>query len=253
MQRDFVANVTHELRSPLTSIRAALEMLNRDLKVKIGDADMRVLNTAIRNSERLGSLINDILDFSKLESGALTAHPQESCAAEIASEAVESMQSWAGTKSIRLSVKTEEGLPAVFADKNRSVQILINLISNSLKFTPNAGSIDVLVGRGQSGLSHFVVFSVKDTGCGMSKEDQKRIFEKFVQAVAGERISGTGLGLAITKALVVMQGGKIQVESEPGKGSVFSVFLPVYSAQGKETPAARPPEPKSWWRRLLGI
>lgn len=255
MQRDFVANVTHELRSPLTSIRAALEMLNRDLKVKLGATDMRVLNTAIRNSERLGSLINDILDFSKLESGALTAHPQESSAAEIASEAVESMQSWASTKSIRLSLKTAEGLPAVFADKNRSVQILINLISNSLKFTPNAGSIDVLVARGQPGLSHFVVFSVKDTGCGMSKKDQPRIFEKFVQAVAGERTSGTGLGLAITKALVVMQGGKIQVESEPGKGSTFSVFLPVYSWQGKETPAATAPppaEPKSWWRRLLG-
>lgn len=255
MQQEFVANVTHELRSPLTSIRAALDMLNRELKGKMAEDESRVFNTAVRNAERLNSLITDILDFSKLESGKLVMHPEEAAPLEIAMEAAEAMQSWARTKAIRLSLKAVDGLPKIYADKKRSSQILINLISNSIKFTPNDGSIEIAVERGQGQLSQFLAFWVKDTGCGISKEDQNKIFQKFVQVAAGEHFGGTGLGLAITKALVVMQGGQIQLDSEPGKGSTFKVFLPIYAGQRAETAPElpEPPKPKSWWRKLLGM
>ncbi|MFH1619167.1 MAG: ATP-binding protein, partial [bacterium] len=256
MQEDFVANVTHELRSPLTSIRTALDMLNRDLRGKLGDGDTRVMQTAIRNAERLNSLITDILDFSKLESGKLTTHPDETPAAEIAAEAMEAMRSWAGTKALQLSLSAAENLPPVFADRRRSVQVLINLISNAIKFTPNNGSIILEIGKETAASGgNFVAFSVKDTGPGISREDQKKLFEKFAQLAAGERTGGTGLGLSITKALVVMQGGHLALESEPGKGSTFKVLLPVYTGQKKDAapePVFEPPAPKNWWQKLFG-
>jgi len=255
LQQDFIANMTHELRSPLTSIKAALDMLARDSKPD--DSGRNILNTAIRNSERLNSIISDILDFSKLQSGKMVFHQERVQSEDIAREAADSMKAWANSKSLALTVRTEPGVAPVFADKRRTVQILINLISNSIKFTPQGGSIEVSVDGGREAQSGFVFFSVKDTGCGMKKEDQARIFEKFVQVAAGEKVGGTGLGLSITKAMAVMQGGKILVESEEGRGSTFRVGMPIYKGQ-LDTPVFEQlpeikKEEKPWWKTLLGI
>ncbi|MDQ7772079.1 MAG: ATP-binding protein [Elusimicrobiales bacterium] len=254
LQSDFVANMTHELRSPLTSIKAALDMLRKDGTVP---ESQTVLNTAIRNAERLNSIITDILDFSKLQSGKLVFRQARSAPAEIAREASESMKAWAQSKGITLDLRTEPELPAVYADPNRTTQVLINLLSNAIKFTPNRGRIEISVDAGKEALSNYVFFSVKDSGPGIKKEDQEKIFEKFVQVASGEKVGGTGLGLAITKAMTVMQGGRLTLDSEPGKGSTFRVGMPVYRGQGEaqetsEVPAAPRPA-KPWWRKLLGI
>lgn len=255
LQQDFIATMTHELRSPLTSIKAALEILNREAAKE--DSSHGILNTAIRNTERLNSIITDILDFSKLQSGKLVFHQENASAEEIAAEAAESMKAWANSKGVNLSVKSAQGVPHVYADKRRTVQVLINLISNSIKFTPQGGSIEVSTDAGQESLDGFTFFSVKDTGCGIKKEDQAKVFEKFVQVASGEKVGGTGLGLAITKAMVVMQSGRITIESEPGRGATFRVAMPVYRGQGEqsvfEQAAETAQEEKPWWRKILGL
>ena len=255
MQQEFIANMTHELRSPLTSIKAALELLSRDAP-KEETSGRGILNTAIRNTERLNSIITDILDFSKLQSGKLIFHPESSDAGEVAKEAVDSMRAWATSKGVNLAVRCEPGAQPVYADRRRTVQVLINLISNAIKFTPQGGSIEVSADPGMDALAGFSFFSVKDTGCGIKKEDQGKIFEKFVQVAAGEKVGGTGLGLAITKAMVIMQGGRLTLESEPGRGSTFRVGMPVYKGQGEQPVFEQAPEvkeeEKSWWKKLLG-
>jgi PAS domain S-box-containing protein len=255
LQQDFISNMTHELRSPLTSIKAALEMMGRDAQKDATSKSM--LNTAIRNTERLNSIITDILDFSKLQSGKLVLRPENESAEEIAREAVDAMRAWSTSKGIDMQVRLEPELPHVYADRRRTVQILINLVSNAIKFTPQGGSIEVSVDAGKEALAGSVFFSVKDNGCGIKKEDQGKIFEKFVQAVSGEKVGGTGLGLAITKAMIMMQGGKLSLDSEPGRGSIFRVAMPVYKGQGEQPDfEAQPevkPEEKSWWKKLLGV
>jgi PAS domain S-box-containing protein len=256
LQQDFIATMTHELRSPLTSIKAALEIMNREV-AQPTDSSRTILNTAIRNTERLNSIITDILDFSKLQSGKLIFHQEDADPGEISKEAVESMKAWASSKGVNLSIRCEPGAKKIYADKRRTVQVLINLISNSIKFTPASGAIEVSVDSGRDAMENFTFFSVKDTGCGIKKEDQAKIFEKFVQVASGEKVGGTGLGLAITKAMVVMQGGKITVDSEPGRGATFRVAMPVYKGQGDQTAAEQAAEiesgKKPWWKTLLGI
>ncbi len=255
LQRDFVANMTHELRSPLTAIYMALNLLAMESGLR--DDTKNILNAAIRNSERLNSLITDMLDFSKLQAGKLIFHPEDVSADEIVKEAADAMKSWMDSKNIRLSLIIEPDLNRVYADKRRTVQIIINLISNSIKFTPSGGSIEINAFTGREALAGFIAFSVKDTGCGISKDDLSKIFDQFVQAAVGEKIGGTGLGLAITKAMVIMQGGRITVESEPGKGTAFQVCLPVYRNQighsVSELPLAEINIKRAWWRRLLRI
>ncbi len=254
LQSDFVANMTHELRSPLTSIKAALDIMRKEGTVPESQA---MLNTAIRNAERLNSIITDILDFSKLQSGKMVFRQARTDPAAIGREAAESMKAWAQSKGITLELRAEPELPAVYADTNRTTQVLINLLSNAIKFTPSKGRIEISVDAGKEALSNYVFFSVKDSGPGIKKEDQEKIFEKFVQVASGEKVGGTGLGLAITKAMTVMQGGRLTLDSEPGKGSTFRVGMPVYRGQGEAQDAAEAapaPEPeKPWWRKLLGL
>ncbi|MFA5162690.1 MAG: ATP-binding protein [Elusimicrobiales bacterium] len=254
LQKEFVANVTHELRSPLTSITAALGILNTNLNELSGE-NKSFLDTAMRNAQRLNSLIGDILDFSKLQSGKLSVHPEPCDAALIAVEAADAMRAWAQAKGVRLGVNAPPTLQLhAMADKARSVQALMNLISNAIKFTPAGGEITVSAQPQTRGNANYAAFSVKDTGPGIPKSDQQRIFERFVQIASGERMGGTGLGLPITKALVVMQRGSIELDSDAGRGATFTMLLPV-SAAPRETPAdseAVPARKKKWWRRLLG-
>ncbi|HAH31589.1 MAG TPA: hypothetical protein DCL44_04680 [Elusimicrobia bacterium] len=254
LQQDFIANMTHELRSPLTSIHMALDMLAKESG--IGDSTKTMLNTAIRNSERLNSIITDILDFSKLQSGKLVFHPEDASPEEIIKEAADAMKAWTASKGINLSVVAEQGMGRVYADKRRTIQILINLVSNSIKFTPTGGAIEISADSGKEALAGFIFFSVKDNGCGIKKEDQGKVFEKFVQVASGEKVGGTGLGLAITKAMAVMQGGTITIESEWGRGATFRVGLPIYRNQlGHLVPEQLPEvkKEKAFWRKLLGI
>jgi PAS domain S-box-containing protein len=258
LQRDFVAHVTHELRAPLSSIRAALEILQGQFAGKIEEDETRMLNTALKNSDRLADMINSILDFSKIESGQMTVYAKATDAAKIAQDAVDSLQPWAQKKRIELTLSAPEGLPQVEADASRTVQVIVNLLSNSIKFTPAGGKIAVKLAKRAEGNQGFVEYAVADTGPGIAKNEQAKVFEKFVQIAAGEmHIGGTGLGLSIAKALVHLQKGKMWIESDAGKGATFLFTLPVHLAEAAEASAVRTKVPPvsavPWWKKLLGL
>jgi len=253
MQQDFIANVTHELRSPLTSLTAALDILKDSLKSKFQADDDRFFTMAQSNAKRLGLMISDILDFSKLQSGKLAVHPEDNDPAEIARDAADSMLPWAKSRGLNLVFSPSAGLPHVMADKNRTVQILVNLLSNAIKVTPAKGKIELSIGKERRTAGDYVIFSVKDTGPGIAPQDQSRIFERFEQIAAGEKAGGTGLGLPITKALVVMQNGQLELESAVGKGAEFKVCLPMSAEQTEiDVPLPAAEKPKKWWQALFG-
>jgi PAS domain S-box-containing protein len=257
MQRDFVAHVTHELRAPLSSIRAALEIMQGQFAGKIEEEETRMLNTALKNSDRLAEMINSILDFSKLESGQMSVYPKPHDPAKVAADAVEGLQPWAQKKRVTLSLQAPAGLPTVATDAPRTVQVIVNLLSNAIKFTPAGGSITVKLAKRAEGNQGFVEFAVSDTGPGIPKAEQTRIFEKFVQIAAGEmHVGGTGLGLSIAKALVHLQGGKMWVESDGQTGSTFLFTLPVHVAAAAEVAQVRTKAPEvkktPWYLKLFG-
>ena len=258
MQRDFIAHVTHELRAPLSSIRAALEIMQSEFGAgKEGD-EARMLTTALKNSDRLADMINGILDFSKIESGQMTVFPKPVEPEKIAREAVESLQPWAQKKRITLTMTAPGGLPLVDSDAPRTVQVIVNLLSNAIKFTPAGGSITVKLSRRAEEGATFVEYAVTDTGPGIPKAEQDRIFEKFAQIASGEsHVGGTGLGLSIAKALVHLQKGRLWIESEPGSGATFLFTLPVFAAQAVEATSVRTktaaPDVRPWWKKLLGL
>ena len=258
MQRDFVAHVTHELRAPLSSIKAALEILQGQFAGKIEEDETRMLNTALKNSDRLADMINSILDFSKIESGQMTVYTKAAEAAKIAQDAVDSLVPWAQKKRIELTLSAPDGLPLVEADASRTVQVIVNLLSNSIKFTPAGGKITVKLAKRAEGNQGFVEYAVTDTGPGIAKAEQAKVFEKFVQIAAGEmHVGGTGLGLSIAKALVHLQKGKMWIESDEGRGATFLFTLPVHAAVSAEVSAMRtkapPPAAVPWWKKLLGL
>jgi PAS domain S-box-containing protein len=256
LQRDFVAHITHELRAPLSSIRAALEILEDEFRGKLKPDEEKMMSTALRNSDRLADMINSILDFSKIESGQMTVARRQTNPEKIVREAVESVTPWAAKKHLGLALSVVPGLTPVYADEKRTIQVLINLLSNAIKFTPTGGRITVALGPSRENRDKFLEFSVADTGPGIARADQKKIFEKFVQIAAGEMTAaGTGLGLSIAKALVHLQGGQLSVESDLGRGAVFAFTLPVYVPSLEEVlsqaPAAQPARP--WWKKILGL
>ncbi len=258
MQRDLISHVTHELRAPLSSIRAALDILQGQFSGKIEEDEARMLNTAIRNSDRLAEMVNSILDFSKIESGQMTVYTKPTEAIKIAQDAVDSLQPWAQKKRIELSLVAPEGLPLVEADAARTVQVIVNLLSNAIKFTPAGGKITVKLAKRAEGNKGLVEYAVTDTGPGIAKAEQGKIFEKFVQIAAGEmNIGGTGLGLSIAKTLVHMQQGKMWIESDVGQGATFLFTLPVHLAAVAEASVVRTksasPDAVPWWKKLLGL
>lgn len=222
-QRAYFNAVSHDLRNPLTVIVTVLKLM------KEGGADQnRYLGMALNNAERMGHMINDLLDNEKIRLGKMTVQPLPVSASQMAREAVENLQPLADRKQLTLTAKADQDLPEVLADSMQTVhRVLGNLISNAVKFTPAGGSIEVEAAQDRNS-PKFVTFSVKDTGPGLSKEEQEKLFQAYAQTESGkDQPVGTGLGLSNAKALVELQNGRIWVESEPGKGTKFSFTLPV--------------------------
>jgi signal transduction histidine kinase len=224
MKDEFVSIVNHELRTPLTSLRGSLQLLS--LQGDELDAAARAqLNAAsLRNTERLIRIVNDILDLSKIEAGHMEVHPRPMRPIDAVTEATSAIAQFAADSGVRLETPIDEHLPLVRGDADRTVQVLVNLISNAVKFSPEGGRVIVTAAP-----EHRTVrFSVKDEGRGIPRDRQHLLFHRFQQM--GEpyerKKPGTGLGLAIAKALVELQGGTIAVFSEEGKGSTFSFTLP---------------------------
>jgi PAS domain S-box-containing protein len=236
MKSAFVSNVSHELRTPLTAIKASADnMLDR----LIGDLNGKQVGYLTRiksNSDRLARLINDLLDLSTIEAGKIDLRPTNLPLVTLVKEAAESLRTVAAEKLINLTVMSADPGVIAWADRDKVIQVLMNLIGNALKFTPTGGKVTIAVAKNSAA---WIQISVTDTGPGIPAEEVNKVFGRFYQiGQAGtQKTQGTGLGLAISKALVEMHGGKIWVESEAGKGSTFSFTLPAEQPFQLESPA----------------
>ncbi len=223
LKSEFLASMSHELRTPLHTIIGFSELLGEELKGPLNADQQRFIGHIHKDSLHLLELINDILDLSKIEAGRLELKRERFPSHVAIEEAVATIRPHSEAKSIRLEVNVDHSAP-IEADPLRFKQILLNLLSNAVKFTPEGRHIHVDAIR----RAGFLEVSVTDTGIGIATADHKSIFDKFRQVgqtTKGVR-EGTGLGLAITKELVEQHGGKILVESEPGKGSRFTFTIP---------------------------
>ena len=222
LKSEFLASMSHELRTPLHTIIGFAELLKEELEGPLNPKQQRFLGHIHTDSQHLLALINDILDISKIESGRLELRREAFDVAGVLEEALSSIRPQGAAKSI--SIQTNLVIPsAIFADRLRFKQILFNLLSNAVKFTPVGGSIWV---KGRVA-RRFPGDVGSDTGVGIPSEQHEAVFEKFYQVGAttkGVR-EGTGLGLAITRTLVEEHGGRITLESEPGKGSCFTFTI----------------------------
>jgi len=219
----FLASMSHELRSPLHTIIGFADLLKEELKGPLNGDQKRYIQHILGDSEHLLALINDILDLSKIEAGGLQLRWEDFDVRGTAEDVVASVQPQAQAKLLQLDLHVNEALK-VHADHLRFKQVLVNLLSNAIKFTPNGGNINVEARQH----GRFIEISVHDTGIGIPKEEHESVFDKFHQAASttkGVR-EGTGLGLPITRALVEHHGGRIWLESEPGRGSCFTVTFP---------------------------
>jgi len=221
----FLANVSHELRTPLTSIIGFAELL-REAASQEGGRTLRYAENIMSSGRMLLGIINDLLDLTKIEAGKLELHLAHIDLDEMAQNLIDFMRPLADKKSLQLVAAIQEDLPKIHSDAGRIQQILYNLLSNAVKFTPQGGLIELKMTRPGDDRVQIVV---KDTGMGIPAEKLVMVFEKFRQldeSITREH-TGTGLGLAISKELTTLLGGTISVASEVGKGSVFTVLLPI--------------------------
>ncbi len=222
-RRDFVANVSHELRTPVTAVRSAAETL-RGAAASDPAATARFLEIIERNAERLQHLVEDLLDLSRIESREYKLHLEPVEIAPLLSHAVGLFREEADKKRIRLRADPSGTLPAARADRRAVEQVLANLIENAVKYCPERSDVRVTA----EAADEAVRVIVEDDGPGIDEKHLPRIFERFYRVDAGRSrdLGGTGLGLSIVKNLVEAMGGRISVDSAPGKGSRFKFTLP---------------------------
>jgi two-component system, OmpR family, phosphate regulon sensor histidine kinase PhoR len=228
VRRDFVANVSHEFRTPLTAIQGFAETL---LAGAMNDPQHRgrFLEVILEHSRRLARLTEDLLMLSKMDADRLELEIRRVSVAQLIESCIETSRHRAAEKEIEISVKPFNGLPDVAGDRRRLAEVLQNLLDNATQYTLSRGQITVSAEpRGAE-----VIFTVADTGIGIPKADQPRIFERFyrVHAARSRELGGTGLGLSIAKHIVEVHGGRIWVESEVGQGSRFHFSVPVFDAE----------------------
>ncbi len=232
---NFLSTVSHEFRTPLASIKAYVDiLLTYDNEEEI---QKEFLGTINNETDRLTRLINDFLDLSKIEAGRIQWETAPVEMREVIESAIGATEALAANTNLKLHTKFESNLPPVWSDKDRCFQVMTNLISNAIKFTPEGGNIFIQTCKSNDAAG-MVQVNVTDTGMGIPKEEQERIFHKFTQVGDSlkDKPPGTGLGLAICQKIVEYYGGKIWVESEPGKGSTFSFTLPVAPEAFDEIP-----------------
>jgi signal transduction histidine kinase len=222
-QSDLLSEVVHELRTPLTSIRGYSKMLllteGIDQEKKLEFAE-----TIHREAVRLGQMINDFLDLARLESGRTYIAQEPINMSEVISETLAILQPQAAERQVSIALQVPETLPTIIGDADRLKQVMVNLVSNAVKYNHEGGRVDIEVKVGEDELS----IAVRDTGRGIAEEDLPHIFEKFYRVDDPEQqTKGTGLGLSITKHIVEVHEGTISVQSVWGQGSTFSFTLPL--------------------------
>ncbi len=227
IRRDFISNISHELRTPLASLKALTETL-LDGALEDPPASRRFLTRIETEVDSLSLMVQELLELTRIESGRVPLKIETTSPEKLIRGAVDRLQMQAERAGLEIDVKCDPDLPAVMADTPRMQQVLMNLVHNSIKFTPPGGRIELFAYPDEEGQ---VVFGVRDTGEGISTDDLPRIFERFYKADRARSGGGTGLGLAISKHLVEAHKGRIWAESVEGAGSTFYFVLPVSPAR----------------------
>jgi len=234
----FLANMSHELRTPLNAVIGFSELLEQEIFGELNGKQRTYVANVLVSGRHLLQLVNDILDISKVEAGRMDLAYERTPIGSIVDVVRSVITALAAKKGIELDVEMPPTLPDVHIDPGRIKQVLYNLIANAIKFTPRGGVVKVSARAD----AKYLTVIVSDTGVGIAQEDLPRLFREFEQLpqANGVRPEGTGLGLALTRRLVELHGGKVEVESKLGKGSTFSVFLPLKSPD--EITMVRPPD-----------
>jgi signal transduction histidine kinase len=227
MKSDFISIASHELRTPMTSIKGAIDLILAGCAGEVSAETLELLGVARLASERMIRLISDLLDLSKIEAGQIGLKPTPLNLAEVVEQCLRSLKVVAAADHITLTLKCPEHFPSIEADSDRIEQVVTNLVYNAIKFSPHDGEVTVELSLD----GQWVCCGVADQGCGIKEKDLDRIFGKFQRASSPLRGASTGLGLAISRALILEHGGQIWAESQPGKGSRFVFRLPLPSRQ----------------------
>ncbi len=235
---DVLHNVNHELRRPITTQVLALDYLRTELGATLSAQHLAVLTTALKAAHSMTRLVEDLLEVTRSETGKLVIRPERTDLSELAADIVAVMAPFAGKQGLRFGLEAAAGLPPANADPARVKQIIGNLVDNAFKFTPAGGQV-ILKVQFAADAADMLEVSVSDTGQGIDKPDLEKIFDRLYQTsnLSRKFTKGLGLGLHICKLLVEKQGGRIWIESEPGKGSVFHFTLP---ALGRTVTGAQP-------------
>jgi two-component system, NtrC family, sensor histidine kinase KinB len=227
LKRGVVSTVSHQLKTPLTSLRMSIYLLLEERIGPLNEKQVELLMAARDDSDRLVSILNDLLDLNRIESGKSNLSPGPVSPQALTRDAIEPFLIEARDKGLTLLNEVAGDLPEVFADSQRIRHVFSNLLSNALRFTDPGGTITVSARPEQD----YVIFSVHDTGTGIPKEHMRHMFEQFYRVPGQDDNSGIGLGLAIVKEIVRAHGGEAGVESELGKGSTFRFSLPMIKKQ----------------------
>jgi signal transduction histidine kinase/CheY-like chemotaxis protein len=226
---EFVANVSHELRTPLNMIIGYADMISRSPKVyggRLPSSLMTDITAILRNAQHLSTLVNDVLDLSQVEAGRMAINPNWASLPHIINESLSAVKGLFESKGLYLKSQVPADFPLVYFDETRIRQVIINILSNAGRFTEQGGVILTC-----QIVENKVEIHIADTGPGIPKEDQERVFEPFQQVDASirRRYGGSGLGLTISKQFIAMHGGKMWLDSQPGGGTTFSFSLPLES------------------------
>ena len=243
LKDEFLANMSHELRTPLNSILGLSNALGEQVLGSLNERQTKAIGTVESSGEHLLSLINDILDLSKISSGMMELNTESVSVKNLCDSSLVFVKQQAFQKQVQLNSNIPKNINNINVEERRIRQVLINLLTNAVKFTPSQGQVNLLVAvgrgdtwQGEATIPHrfkvmdspMIVFQIVDTGIGIAPNDLQRLFQPFVQVSSNlnRQYEGTGLGLALVKQIVELHGGMVMAESEVGKGSSFSVALP---------------------------
>jgi two-component system phosphate regulon sensor histidine kinase PhoR len=232
VRTDFVANVTHEIRTPLTSILGYLETI-KDGAIDNKEEARQFIEIIISHAERLNRLVEDLLTISKIELGEINFHFEHVSLSDVVTGVVSLIEPKAVLKKIKIDNRLTDKLAPVTADKDRLTQVFVNILDNAVKFTPDAGEITIEASEDKEGIS----VSITDNGIGIPESEISRLGERFyrVDKTRSRNLGGTGLGLSIVKHLMIAHGGKMEIESRLGHGTKVSLFFPVKHSINRDT------------------